>query len=303
MNILFRHVLCLVPLILTERWLLTQKDSLDVGGLLASLNAAGDIPADSGATEGRPYTVPWLHIFEGRIIAECHGAVCPDPSASLDEMYSQLQCHEATREFQLLGDWNARTIMVCLLIWTGSRQEVHMLSRRRMTQLQPLSPIPTTTCDYCNTSIHTLPHRLQHGCATFYTVLVAAAWRWHIRPPTSSQATKTKGALLREHQLSKGLVSVFGEAYMLPAALGAQGTPYSLISPSALWAQTEPAHRPTRVLLHTANTLLQPSCPIFGRSQAGLRGSPCSLHLWPLPPAYQQTPTSRYADLGGCCHS
>uniref|UniRef100_A0A7S1IR38 Uncharacterized protein n=1 Tax=Eutreptiella gymnastica TaxID=73025 RepID=A0A7S1IR38_9EUGL len=55
-----------------------------------------------------------------------------------------------------------------------------------------------------------------------------------------------RGALLREHQPSGGLVGVSWEADMLPKALQARGAPYSLIPPSALWAQTEPLHKQNR---------------------------------------------------------
>ena len=61
-----------------EAWLPAQHDSGD-HSLLAQLNAEADALADRGALAALPYTVPWLPVFAGRVLATHQGCLVLHP--------------------------------------------------------------------------------------------------------------------------------------------------------------------------------------------------------------------------------
>ena len=192
------------------------------------------------------------------MLATYLGALLLDPAAALHVLHEQRRAAGAGRFLDLLAGWSARVFANWMVSGTASRRAVQVAFRRRLLMVQWETPIGFATCDYCKLAVRDPSWHIRHACASFYKRFAVAVAQWHDGHATRHLASATEGLCLWRRLQSNGVVGVSWETDGLPVTLATLGVPFSLISQSGLWAQTEPMHLPTRVLAASRAALTDP---------------------------------------------
>ena len=209
----FRAALVQLRARVQEVWLPAHHDS-GSHTLLASLNAEADRLADEGAKGARAFTVPWLPLFPGRVLATHHGRLILDPRKSAAAVAHQHNTANYIKHFPPPDPtWSSTLLIDAIDDAALEPRAVHttMLHRLLAAQLHPPG-YGGVLCPYCHLASPDITVHLLRRCPPFFLQYLSLSWRLLRHPQvfplisaSAGSSTLQQGAILDTPTLPVGL--------------------------------------------------------------------------------------------------
>ena len=174
----FRTALVQLQARVLEVWLPAQHDS-SASSLLAMLNAEADRLADLGALEARPFTVPWLPLFAGRVVSTHQGRLILNPQKAAEAISRRYAEREYTRHFPPPDpSWSSSLLIEAIDNATIEPRAVHTTMLHRLLSAQRHPPgYAGVVCPYCHLAQSDVTDHLIRRCPPFFLHYLTLAWR------------------------------------------------------------------------------------------------------------------------------
>ena len=143
------------------------------------LNAEADRLADLAAREARPFTVPWLPLFAGRVVSTHQGRLILNPHKAAEAISRRYAEQEYTRHFPPPDPaWSSSLLIEAIDNATIEPRAVHttMLHRLLSAQRQPPG-YGGVVCPYCHLAQSDVTDHLIRRCPPFFLHYLTLAWR------------------------------------------------------------------------------------------------------------------------------
>ena len=163
---------------LREAWLPAQHDS-DDSSLLARLNAEADALADAGARAVLPYTVPWLPMYAGRLLATQRGCLILQPRNAADVVAEHASESLYTRTYPAPDrSWSSSLLIAAVEAADIAPRAVHLTMLHRLLMHQRHPPgYGGVLCPYCHLAFSDITNHLLRECPPFFLQHLHLSWR------------------------------------------------------------------------------------------------------------------------------
>ena len=209
----FRAALVQLRARVQEVWLPAQHDS-GSHTLLATLNAEADRLADEGAKGARAFTVPWLPLFPGRVLATHHGRLILDPRKSAAAIAHQHNTAKYIKHFPPPDpEWSSTLLIDAIDNAALEPRAVHTTMPHRLLAAQLHPPgYGGVLCPYCHLASPDITVHLLRRCPPFFLQYLSLSWRLLRHPQvfpllsaSAGSSTLHQGAILDTPTLRVGL--------------------------------------------------------------------------------------------------
>ena len=260
---------------LYEAWLAAQHDT-GSESLAAGLNAIADELADQGAQLALPYTAPWPHLYDGRVLATHRGQLILGPRRASETIAREHQEYEYAQHFPPpQRAWSSTDLVAALETASVPPRAVHIVMLHRLLSVQRHPPgYGGVVCPYRHLAYADITSHLLRQCPAFFLHHLTTAWCFlqHplVLPLLLAEAGSTHlihGVSVCTPRLHVGLISGLHDARPPPQA-------------------TRPRASSSARPAHGASTVRTPAAP---------RCSPCS------EPPSPRTTTTPWRSLPPAC--